>query len=99
MAPFTDFANFTSSYDGVLVGFLDDVKARTCQRVSSSSVKVSVFWTTQWHNYFSEVGRWRVEDVTGTGTGGAAGTAGGRTGVEGTARADNGVGRGTVGCN
>ncbi len=29
------------------VGFLDEVKARTCQRISSSSVKVSVFWTTQ----------------------------------------------------
>jgi hypothetical protein len=30
-----------------LVGFLEDVKARTCQRMSSSSVKVSLFCTTQ----------------------------------------------------
>jgi hypothetical protein len=35
------------------VGFLEDVKARTCQRISSSSVKVSVFWTTQCPRDFS----------------------------------------------
>jgi hypothetical protein len=35
------------------VGFLEKVKARTCQRISSSSVKVSVFWTTQCPSDFS----------------------------------------------
>jgi hypothetical protein len=35
------------------VGFLEEVKARTCQRISSSSVKVSVFWSTQCPSNFS----------------------------------------------
>jgi hypothetical protein len=33
MAPFADFANFGD--DGVLDGFFDEVKAKTCQRISS----------------------------------------------------------------
>ncbi len=40
-----------------------------------------------------------MEDVTVTGTGGAAGTVGGRTGVEGTGRNDTGMGPGTAGCD